>query len=199
MSENSLSESPELKWFAMRDVKRPNDPDRAYKVLAKKGFEVFTPIESRMTKRLGRYIPVEKALFPDLLFVHTTREFLDPQVASLSTLRYRLRAGFRMSQADSVIIVDDTSMNNFRLACNSSLKREFLTPSEIDSSLIGRRVKVFCNAIPGKFVGNLLRIKGRGLKVLVELNGLLRMKLHLSGNDVVQFIDDKAEEDDSQE
>lgn len=190
----------DLQWFAMRDIKRPNDPNRAYKVLAKKGFEVFTPIECRMVKVYGRrYVRVEKALFPDILFVHTTRSLLDKEVAQTPTLSYRLRIGASKQAKDGVIIIDDVSMLNFQIACDCEIRKEFLKPDEIDVSLIGRKVQVFCNSVPGKFVGNLLRIKGRGLKVLVELDGLLRMKLSLSKNDLVRFVDGSSDKEDGED
>ena len=195
MTDKTLQPTGELRWFAMLDIKRPNDPNRAYKILAKNGFEVFTPVNYQMIKLYGRYVRVEKALFPDMLFVHTTRALLDAQVESIPTLRYRLKVGFKEPKEDGVIIIDDTSMNNFRLACNSEIKCEFLKPGEVDASLIGRKVRVFCNSVNGKFVGNLLKIKGRGIKVLVELGGLLRMKLYLSGNDMLQFVDERSERD----
>lgn len=183
----------------MYDIKRPNDPNRAYKVLAKSGFEVFTPIKYHMTKLYGRYVRVETAMFPDMLFVHTTKPLLDRQVKAIPTLRYRLKIGYTQPREDSVIIIDDASMDNFRLACDSEIEKEFLKVDEIDKSQIGRKVRIFCNSVDGRFTGYLLRIKGRGLKVLVELNGLLRMKLHLSKNDVVQFIDEKKEKEEDGE
>lgn len=179
----------------MYDIKRPNDPNRAYKVLSKMGFEVFTPIECQMKKLYGRYVRVEKAIFPDMLFVHTTKEVLDRQVKIIPTLRYRLKGHSKGSERDNVIVVDDVSMDNFRLACNSEIQKEFLKPEEIDASLIGRKVRVFCNSMDGKFVGYLLRVKGRGVKVLVELGGLLHMKLCLSKNDMVQFVDERKEKE----
>lgn len=199
MADNSQRQSANLKWFAMYDIKRPNDPNRAYKVLSKKGFEVFTPLKYHMTRLYGRYVRVATAMFPDMLFVHTTRPLLDKQVKSIPTLRYRLKIGRTQPNENSVIIIDDTSMDNFRLACDSEIEKEFLKVDEIDKSLIGRKVRVFCSSVEGQFTGYLLRIKGRGLKVLVELNGLIRMKLHLSRNDLVQFVDEKKEEEEDGE
>lgn len=195
MFDNSQQQSPDLKWFAMYDIKRPNDPNRAYKVLTNRGFEVFTPLKTHLNKLNGRYVRVETAMFPDMLFVHTTKNLLDEQVEIIPTLWYRLKTGARQAKHDSIIIIDDASMNNFRLACASEFEKEFIKAGEIDKSLIGRKVRVFCNSVDGQFTGNLLRIKGRGVKVLVELSGLLRMKLHLTKNDLVQFIDEKKEKE----
>lgn len=190
MDKDSRKEDFGLRWFAMRDIKRPNDPNRAYKVLSKKGFEVFTPLTYDAVKLYGRYVKVEKALFPDMLFVHASKMLLDTQVKSIPTLSYRKWTSNSTPGETRLIIVDDTAMRNFRLACASEIKKEFLKPSEIDASQIGRKVSIFCSAVDGRFTGNLLHVKGRGLKVLVELGGLLHMKLTLSKNDLVQFVEE---------
>lgn len=190
MNEDNQKGDYGVRWFAMRDIKRPNDPNRAYKVLRNKGFEVFTPVTFDAVKLYGRYVKVEKALFPDMLFVHTTKKLLDGQVEAIRTLSYRKWICKSNPKENSVIIIDDASMKNFRIACDSEIKKEFLKPSEVDASLIGRKVSIFCSSVNGNFTGNLLHVKGRGLKVLVELGGLLHMKLSLSRNDLVQFVDE---------
>lgn len=181
-----------LRWFAMRDLKRPNDPNRAYKVVDKKGFEVFTPLQTHMIDKYGCHLRYEKPIFPDMLFVHSNREALDPIVNDIPTLQYRLRIGYSYPTEDGVLIVDDASMENFRIACESDIVKEFLKPAEIDSSMIGKRVKIFSNSMPDGFEGNLLRIRGRGLKVVVQLSNMICMRLSLSKNDLVQFVNDKA-------
>lgn len=119
MTEFYLLPDDGWQWFAMRDIKRPNDPNRAYKVLAEKGFDVFTPIERKMVKQFGRYVRVEKVLFPDLLFVHTHKFLLDKEVEQIPTLRYRLQRCDARSEKDRIIIIDEASMRNFRLACDA--------------------------------------------------------------------------------
>lgn len=177
-----------MRWYALRDLKRPNDPNRAYKMLEKRGFEVFTPLESHLVDAYGRHLCVDRPLFPDMLFVHSSRESLDPFVESISTLQYRLRIGYKLANDDGVMIIDDVSMTNFRVACESDIRKEFLSPSDIDPSMIGRRVRIFSNAIPDGFEGNLLRVRGRGLKVIVSLPSMIEVKLSLAKNDVVQLL-----------
>lgn len=177
-----------VKWYALRDLKRPNDPNRAYKMLEKRGFDVFTPLESHLVDAYGRHLCVDRPLFPDMLFVHATRESLDPFVEAISTLQYRLRIGYKASIDDGVMIIDEVSMNNFRVACECDIRKEFLKPSDIDPSMIGRRVKIFSNTIPDGFEGNLLRVRGRGLKVIVSLPSMIEVKLSLAKNDVVQLL-----------
>ena len=40
-------------WFVMRDLKRPNAKQPAYRFLAEQGLEVFTPMTWRLTLRQG--------------------------------------------------------------------------------------------------------------------------------------------------
>lgn len=180
--------SEEFKWYALRDLKRPNDPNRAYKLLEKKGFEVFTPMESHLVDAYGKHLCVDRPLFPDMLFVHSSRECLNPYVENISTLQYRLRIGYKLAIDDGLMIIDDKSMTNFRVACESNFHKEFLTPSEIDPSMLGRRVKIFSSNVPDGFEGNLLRVRGRGLKVIVSLPSMIEVKLSLAKNDIVQLL-----------
>lgn len=60
-------------WFVMRDLKRPNALSPAWKTLPGMGFEVFTPLRTRVVMRKG--VPVREALpvVNDLLFVSAKR------------------------------------------------------------------------------------------------------------------------------
>lgn len=185
---NVTSGTGEKCWYALRDLKRPNDPNRAYKIVERKGLEVFTPMQTHKIDKYGHHLRVEKPVFPDMLFVHSTRDELDPIVDAISSLQYRLRIGHSLPDDDGVIVVDETSMANFRLACESEIPKEFLKPAEIDKSMIGRRVRIFSDSMPEGFDGNLLRVRGRGLKVIVRLPNMICVKLSLSKNDLVQFV-----------
>lgn len=188
-TENLPSDTLKKQWFALRDLKRPNDPDRAYLKLSKHGFEVFTPLEQRKIDKYGKHLLVYKPIFPDMLFAHSTWEELNPYVSAISSLQYRLRIGYTYPKEEGVIVIDDRTMNNFRLACDSEIPKEYLKSADIDSSMIGRRVKIICQSVPDGFEGNLLRVRGRGLKVIVRLPNLIDIKLSLSKNDLVQFVD----------
>lgn len=56
-------------WFVMRDLNRPNALSPSWKTLPGMGFEVFTPLRTRIVMRKG--VPVREALpvVNDLLFV----------------------------------------------------------------------------------------------------------------------------------
>lgn len=176
----------------MRDLKRHNDPDRAYLKLEKKGFEVFTPLEQHRFDKYGKHLLVDKPIFPDMLFVHTTMEALNPYVDAISSLQYRLRIGHNTPTKDGVIIIDDNSMDNFRMACACDIPKEFVKPVDIDPSIIGRRVRIISSSVPEGFEGNILKFRGRGLKVVVRLPNMIDIKLSLSKNDLVQFVKEKG-------
>ena len=54
-------------WFVMRDLKRPNAKQPAYRFLAEQGLEVFTPMTWRLTLRQGKRVREERPFLPDLL------------------------------------------------------------------------------------------------------------------------------------
>lgn len=62
----------------MRDLKRPNAKQPAYKFLREEGFEVFVPTKSQIITRNGKKVVEEIPVIRDLLFVHTEKERLDP-------------------------------------------------------------------------------------------------------------------------
>lgn len=73
-------ENNQISWFVMRDLKRPNAKMPAYKMLANKDFEVFTPMKWKLSIQGGKRIKETTPIIPDLLFVRSTRERLDPVV-----------------------------------------------------------------------------------------------------------------------
>ena len=83
---SSLSDEKTVRWFVMRDLKRANAKQQAYQILKEKNIEVFTPMKTRLCVVKGEQIRKEVPCIPDLLFVHTTRETLDPVVENIPTL-----------------------------------------------------------------------------------------------------------------
>jgi len=91
-------------WFVMRDLKRANAKQPAYKFLSEHPLRVFTPMTWRLCTEGGRRVRREVPFIPDLLFVHASREILDPIVDKTATLQYRwLRNTWRepMTVADA--------------------------------------------------------------------------------------------------
>ena len=157
----------------MRDLKRPNAKLPAYKFLEEKGLEVFTPLERRLnTKRQW----VGKPLVHGLLFVHDTREVLDPIVEKTPTLQYRyLPKRFR-----EPMVVPDADMERFIHAVKSTDTPRFYLPEEITPAMCGRKIRVIGGTLDG-YEGFLLTTRGSKVKrLLVELPGFLAVGVEVS-------------------
>ena len=76
-------------WYVMRDLKRINAKEPAYKLLEGKKMEVFVPKVYKLCTRQGKRVREEVPFIQDLLFVHETRLNLDPIVKKTPTLQYR--------------------------------------------------------------------------------------------------------------
>ncbi|MDE5627404.1 MAG: transcriptional regulator, partial [Candidatus Amulumruptor sp.] len=73
-------EASEKQWFVMRDLRRRNSNTLAIHELAQAGVEVFTPMTQMVMKIGGRKQRREVPVIQDLLFVHETKDALDPFV-----------------------------------------------------------------------------------------------------------------------
>lgn len=104
VAETAAEASPAegLSWFVMRDLKRANAKHPAYCQLQEAGFEVFTPMTTRISIRAGKRVREDVPFVRDLLFVHTTRDNLDPIVSRTATLQYRYVKGGRYLEAMTV-------------------------------------------------------------------------------------------------
>ena len=74
------SETCLVQWFVMRDLTRSNAKLPAYLLLAGEGIECFTPMVPKLRICQGKRERVEAPFIHDLLFVHSSREVLDPFV-----------------------------------------------------------------------------------------------------------------------
>ena len=81
-------------WYVLRDLKRSNAKNPAYKMLPDLGFETFTPMRwvlkaTRDGGKERRYLP----FIPSLLFVKSLRHELDNVIDETDTLQYRYVRG----------------------------------------------------------------------------------------------------------
>ncbi len=67
-------------WFVMRDLKRANAKEPAYKLLEGKNMEVFVPKVWKLLTRNGKRVREEVPFIRDLLFERDNRANLDPIV-----------------------------------------------------------------------------------------------------------------------
>ena len=164
-----------MQWFAMRDLKRHNAKEPAYRMLAGLGFEVYTPMTRRLTVKAGRRNWKEVPYMQDLLFVHAAREALDPVVAKTPTLQYRfLRKTFR-----EPMTVPHEEMERFMQAVKSSSAPRYYRPEELTPAMDGRTVRIIGGPLNG-CEGALLSLRGsRYKRILVELPDILTVAVEV--------------------
>lgn len=153
-------------WYVMRDLKRPNTKQPAYKILREQGIEVFTPMRWRLSIRQGKRIREEVPFMQDLLFVHDTRKHLNPYVENIPTLQYRFSKGRAYCEP---MVVPDNDMNRFIHAVSGSSSCQYYLPGELSPAMYGRKIRIIGGGLDG-YEGHLLSIRGsRTKRLLVEL------------------------------
>lgn len=175
--EQSLSEADkQIKWYVMRDLKRANAKQPAYKLLAEKSIRVFTPMTWRLSTVQGKRIRREVPFIPDLLFVNDSRENLDIVVAKTPTLQYRwLRNTYR-----EPMTVSDAAMQRFIHAVSSSDSPRYYLPEEITPDMQGRKIRIVGGPLDG-YEGKLLTTRGSKYKrLLVELPGIVAVSIEVN-------------------
>lgn len=160
----------ETHWFVMRDLKRRNTKTPAYKMLAENGFEVFTPMKKCQIVRFGRKAIEDVPVIQDMLFVHSSREQLDPTVAATPTLQYRYLKGGNYCEP---AVVRDADMRKFIDAVNSADSPRYYTPDELTPGMAGQKVRIIGGPLNG-YEARLLNIRGsRKKRIMVELPAFL--------------------------
>lgn len=159
-----------MQWFVMRDLKRRNSNSLAIHDLTKAGLEAFTPMTQMVMRIGGKLQRREVPVIQDLLFVHETKEKLDPIVELFPTLQYRYQRG---KTKDEPITVRDEDMERFILAINNTETPIYYKPGELTDSMYGKSVHIHGGQLDG-YEGRLLSVKGmRKRRLIVELPGLL--------------------------
>lgn len=173
-----------MTWFVMRDLTRANANYPAWKELTESGYEVYTPMTWKIRTSGGhkkrKYVPV----MHDLLFVNSTREALDPFVASHSRLQYRFVRGGRFGEA---MTVNEAEMERFIKATSTDSDTLYYAPSDLNPSMIGKKVRIVGGMLDG-FIGNLLSIKGmRKRRLIVGLSGMITAAVEVNP-DYIEII-----------
>lgn len=177
----------EKTWFVLRDLKRINAREPAYKLLTNKGFKVFTPMEWHIREVAGQQIKTGKPILPDLLFVHTTDEDLEPLVARTPTLQFRfIKGGYHKKMT-----IKEDEMTRFITAVENAEAVDFFTPENITPNMIGKKVRIAEGPLCGCEVP-LLKVQGaRKKKILIKLSSVLYATLVVEPNQIV-FLKNKA-------
>lgn len=166
----SVKETTELRqWFVMRDLKRGNAKQPAYKLLGELKIRFFTPMVWKLRIRQGKRVRQQVPFMPDLLFVYDSRKVLDPLVEQIATLQYRfIKGGNRQSMT-----VRNADMERFIRAVDAMNNPCFYTPEEINPDMLGKKVRIVGGLLDG-YEGCLQKMQGSRIKRLfVELPNLL--------------------------
>lgn len=157
------TESPQ--WFVMRDLKRGNAKQPAYKLLDELKIRFFTPMVWKLRIRQGKHIRQQVPFIPDLLFVYDSRKVLDPIVERVATLQYRfVKGGNRQPMT-----VRNADMERFIRAVDAMNNPCFYTPEEIKPDMLGKNVRIVGGLLDG-YEGRLQKMQGSRIKRLfVEL------------------------------
>ena len=176
-SDNGADVNEEPQWFAMRDLTRPNAKLPAYKRLSGMGFDVYTPLLTRLVGTGAARQRVTSPVIHDLLFVRSTRGQLDPVVDHTPTLQYRYArgCGYRVP-----ITVRNAEMALFIHAASLNETPQYFLPSEITPDMYGRRVHIVGGPMDG-YEGYLLKTRGtRKRRLLVSLDTILAIAVEVS-------------------
>jgi transcription antitermination factor NusG len=166
----SVKETTELRqWFVMRDLKRGNAKQPAYKLLGELKIRFFTPMVWKLRIRQGKRVRQQVPFMPDLLFVYDSRKVLDPLVEQIATLQYRFVKGGNHQP----MTVRNADMERFIRAVDAMNNPCFYTPEEINSDMLGKKVRIVGGLLDG-YEGCLQKMQGSRIKRLfVELPNLL--------------------------
>lgn len=177
----------QMYWFVMRDLKRPNAKYPAYKQLSEDGFQVFTPMTTKIMVSGGKRIRIQVPFVNDLLFVFADKESLDKVVTRTETLQYRYVKG---APYCTPMIVPTQDMNRFIAAVSHIKTPQYYAPEEITSSMYGSKVRIICDGPLNGLEGQLLRMKGSGKKrFIIELPGILVASLEVSNSDIIELLE----------
>lgn len=180
-----ICESQETKqWYVLRDLKRHNAKQPAWKTLPQKGFEVFTPMKQHIVTIKGERKCIERPVLPDLLFVYSDRRSLDAEIELTPTLQYRYLRG---APYQTPMTVHRSEMERFINAVRSVAEPQYYLPSELTTDMIGKKIRVVDGPLAG-YEGTLLKVRGtRKRRLLVALENYIVAAIEIH-KDFIEFI-----------
>ena len=159
----------EDRWYVLRDLARPNAKNPAYKQLQampELADCVFIPMKQRIFMEFGKRVVRFVPFMPDLVFVHKTKEELDPIVSEMSLLQYRYVRGGKQYEAMSVRAKD---FEKFKEAVEQTDNVEYFSYDEVSPRLYGKHIRIIGGRLNG-FEGRLMSKRGSKFKrLLIDL------------------------------
>ena len=156
-------------WYVLRDLARPNAKNPAYKQLqAMPEMEgcVFIPLKQRVFTEFGKRVVRLVPYMYDLVFVHKSKEELDPIIDRLPLLQYRYVRGGKQYEALSVRHKD---FERFRRAIEQTDNVEYFSYDEVSPRIYGKQIRIIGGRLNG-FEGRLMSKKGSKYKrMLIDL------------------------------
>lgn len=172
------------KWYVLRDLKRPNAKNPAWKMLPELGFEAFTPMRERLRESAGRKIRETVPVLTDLIFVKSTKYDLDEVMIGTPTLQYRFMRG---AVYRTPMTISDKEMETFIRAVSESKHTTYYLPGELTSDMCGREIRVVDGPLQG-YTGKLLKIRGRSNpRILVSLDDYIIAAVEIERN-FIEFV-----------
>lgn len=180
----SKEESKQICWYVMRDLKRPNAKIPAYKQFRDNRIEVFTPMKWCLKIQEGKQVREEIPIISDLLFVHASKEVIDPIVERTPTIQYRYCKG---ANYRNPMMVNDLDMERFIHAVKASSDPKYYMPEEISSEMCKREIRIIGGYLDG-YEGFLLTVRGSKVKrLLVQLPNFFSVGVEVSP-DMIEFL-----------
>ena len=157
------------RWYVLRDLARPNAKNPAYKQLqAMPEMEgcVFIPLKQRVFTEFGKRVVRLVPYMYDLVFVHKSKEELDPIIDRLPLLQYRYVRGGKQYEALSVRHKD---FERFRRAIEQTDNVEYFSYDEVSPRIYGNQIRIIGGRLNG-FEGRLMSKRGSKYKrMLIDL------------------------------
>ena len=159
----------EDRWYVLRDLARPNAKNPAYKQLqAMPEMKdcVFVPLKQHVFMEFGKRVVHFIPYMPDLVFVHKSKEELDPIVRNMKLLQYRYVRGGKQFEAMSVRAED---FKKFKDAVEQTDNVEYYSYEEVSSRIYGKQIRIIGGRLNG-FEGRLMSKRVSKFKrLLVDL------------------------------
>lgn len=160
----------EAPWYVLRDLARPNAKNPAYRQLQEMPCMkdcVFIPLRQRIYvergKRVIRLIPYMN----DLIFVHKTKDELDPIISSINLLQYRYIRG---ASPSNVMSIPHQAMQQFINAVQDIDLVEYYSYDQVSPQLYGKHVRIIGGNLNG-MEGRLMSKRGsKCRRLLIDLH-----------------------------
>lgn len=160
---SAISHTP---WYVLRDLARPNAKQPAYKLLQampELSGRVFIPMKQRVYVEFGKRVVRNVPYMTDLIFVHLSRQQLDPIVARMPLLQYRYLKGGHQFQA---MTVPHTEMLAFMQAVQQAPTVEYYSLEQVTPQMYGKTIRIIGGNLNGT-TGRLITQRGSKTKRLL--------------------------------